>query len=88
MLPFYTTNIAGMQAAQILHAVMAPLFIAVMLARIYIGTIGMEGVFEAMGTGDVDENWAKEHHLLWLEEERKAGHAPKPGPQPAATPAE
>jgi formate dehydrogenase subunit gamma len=60
-----------------------------MLAHIYIGTIGMEGAFEAMGTGDVDVNWAKEHHSLWLEEEVKAGHAPKSGgPQPAITPAE
>ena len=40
-----------------------------MLAHIYIGTIGMEGAFEAMGTGEVDVNWAKEHHSLWLEEE-------------------
>jgi formate dehydrogenase subunit gamma len=26
----------------------------------------MEGAFEAMATGDVDFNWAKEHHDLWL----------------------
>jgi len=88
LFPFYTTNVAGMQAAQMVHAVVSILFIAVMLAHIYIGTIGMEGAFEAMGTGDVDVNWAKEHHSLWLEDEVKAGHAPKPGPHPAATPAE
>ena len=29
----------------------------------------MEGAFEAMGTGEVDVNWAKQHHSLWLEEE-------------------
>ena len=34
--------------------------------HIYIGTLGMEGAFEAMGTGEVDLNWAKEHHDLWL----------------------
>jgi formate dehydrogenase subunit gamma len=88
LFPFYTTNIAGMQAAQMVHAVVSLLFIAVMLAHIYIGTIGMEGAFEAMGTGDVDVNWAKEHHSLWLEDEVKAGHGPKPGAHPAATPAE
>jgi formate dehydrogenase subunit gamma len=88
LFPFYTTNIAGMQAAQMVHAVVSLLFIAVMIAHIYIGTIGMEGAFEAMGTGDVDVNWAKEHHSLWLEQEVKAGHAPKPGAHPAATPAE
>jgi formate dehydrogenase subunit gamma len=47
----------------------------------------MEGAFEAMGTGTVDVNWAKEHHPLWLEEEqaRGAGHGHH---HPAATPAE
>jgi hypothetical protein len=42
MFPFYVTNIAGMQAAQIVHATVAVLFIAVMIAHAYIGTIGME----------------------------------------------
>jgi formate dehydrogenase subunit gamma len=67
--PFYVTNIAGMQLAQIVHAVVAVLFIAVIIAHIYIGTLGMEGAFEAMATGDVDLNWAKEHHDVWLEEQ-------------------
>src|SRR5271154_1706112 len=67
--PFYVTNIAGMQLAQVVHGVIAVLFVAVMLAHIYIGTIGMEGAFEPMGEGTVDLNWAKEHHSLWLEEE-------------------
>ena len=66
MFPFYVTNIEGMQIAQIVHALIALLFVAVILAHIYIGTLGMEGAFEAMWTGDVDLNWAKEHHDLWL----------------------
>jgi len=86
LFPFYVTNIAGMQIAQVVHAVVAVLFVAVILAHIYIGTLGMEGAFEAMGTGEVDLNWAKEHHDRWLEEklakERPAG---QPGPPPAAT---
>ena len=52
-----------------MHGVVAVLYIAAMLAHIYIGTIGMEGAFEAMGEGTVDANWAKEHHSLWYEEE-------------------
>jgi formate dehydrogenase subunit gamma len=70
MFPFYGTDIASMQAAQIAHGVVAMLFVAAMIGHIYIGTIGMEGAFEAMGTGTVDVNWAKEHHKLWLEEEK------------------
>jgi formate dehydrogenase subunit gamma len=40
-----------------------------MIAHIYIGSIGMQGAFEAMGSGEVDLNWAKEHHALWVEKE-------------------
>jgi formate dehydrogenase subunit gamma len=67
--PFYVTAIFGMQIAQMAHSIIAVLFVAAILAHIYIGTVGMEGAFEAMGDGSVDLNWAKEHHSLWLEEE-------------------
>jgi formate dehydrogenase subunit gamma len=33
----------------------------------------MEGAFDAMGSGEVDENWAKEHHSLWVEEVKGKG---------------
>src|SRR5690242_6906937 len=68
MFPFYLSGIEGMQFAQVVHSIVAMLFVAAMLAHIYIGTIGMEGAFEAMGSGTVDVNWAREHHSLWLEE--------------------
>jgi formate dehydrogenase subunit gamma len=77
MFPFYVTNIAGMQAAQVVHALIAVLFVAVILAHIYIGTLGTEGAFEAMGTGSVDLNWAKQHHGTWLKEEVEKGHVPE-----------
>jgi formate dehydrogenase subunit gamma len=81
MFPFYLTDVTGMQWAQVVHGVVSVLFVAAMLGHIYIGTIGMEGAFEAMGTGEVDVNWAKQHHSLWLEEELQKGHvqAPPPG---------
>jgi formate dehydrogenase subunit gamma len=66
LFPFYGTNIADMQIAQAAHAIVAVLFVALILGHIYIGTLGMEGAFEAMGTGEVDLNWAKEHHDVWL----------------------
>jgi formate dehydrogenase subunit gamma len=90
MFPFYVTGIEGMQIAQVVHAVVSVLFIAVMLAHIYIGSVGMEGAFDAMGSGEVDVNWAREHHKLWLDEELARKSAPgKPGSQPPmAAPAE
>jgi formate dehydrogenase subunit gamma len=76
--PFYVTNIFGMQIAQGVHGIIALVFVAMILGHIYIGTLGMEGAFEAMGTGEVDLNWAREHHDLWLEDElakaRNSGH--------------
>jgi formate dehydrogenase subunit gamma len=61
---------AEMQLAQVWHSIIAFLFIAIILAHIYLGSIGMQGAFDAMGSGEVDEQWAKEHHGLWLEEEQ------------------
>lgn len=85
LFPFWVTEIFGMQIAQVIHAVVAVLFIALILGHIYIGTLGMEGAFEGMGTGEVDLNWAKEHHDRWAEEEIAKGNGPRP---PLATPAE
>jgi formate dehydrogenase subunit gamma len=74
LFPFYITNIAGMQLAQVVHSLIAMVFIAIILAHIYIGTVGMEGAFEAMETGEVDLNWIKQHHRAWLEDELRKGH--------------
>jgi len=83
MFPFYATDIAGMQTAQMVHGIVGLIFMAIMLAHIYIGTIGMQGAFEAMGKGEVDVNWARQHHSLWLEKETKKGRVPAGGVAPA-----
>ena len=74
---FPNEGISEVQFQSKLHGIIGMLFIAAMIAHIYIGSLGMEGAFDAMGTGEVDENWAKEHHSLWLAEEKaKAAKAP------------
>jgi formate dehydrogenase subunit gamma len=83
LFPFYATDIAGMQTAQVVHAIVGLLFIAIMLAHIYIGTIGMQGAFEAMGKGEVDVNWARQHHSLWLEQQAAKGRPQGGTPAPA-----
>ena len=78
------TAIQEMQYAQIWHTIVAFMMIFIIIAHIYIGSVGMQGAFAAMGSGAVDRNWANEHHGLWVEEEdAKDGRAP-----PHATPAE
>ncbi|SMX44309.1 formate dehydrogenase subunit gamma [Actibacterium lipolyticum] len=57
-----------MQLSQSWHAIIAFVFMAIIIAHIYLGSVGMEGAFDAMGTGEVEVQWAKEHHSLWYEE--------------------
>jgi len=77
-LPTDLAPIQEMQLSQLWHALVGLVMVAVIVAHIYIGTLGMEGAFDAMGTGQVDENWAREHHNLWVAEvkgEAGGGHS-------------
>jgi formate dehydrogenase subunit gamma len=77
MFPFYGgLDVGTMQLAEVFHGVVGMLFVALIFGHIYIGTVGMEGAFDAMSDGQVDLNWAKEHHSLWVEEETTSGRAP------------
>ncbi len=68
MFPFqYTTGVADMQWMGVVHGLIAVIMTAIIIAHIYIGSVGMEGAFDAMGTGKVDVNWAREHHSLWVD---------------------
>ncbi|MDA7426676.1 formate dehydrogenase subunit gamma [Thalassococcus lentus] len=73
-----------MQFAQLWHAIVSFVLMAIIIAHIYIGSVGMEGAFDAMGSGEVDEAWAHQHHSIWLEEVKAKEQA---GPKDA-TPAE
>lgn len=67
----FNTNLLPVQEQQyqaLWHTIMGVFMIVVIIAHIYIGTVGMEGALPAMTSGDVDLNWAKEHHSLWVEE--------------------
>ncbi|MEO0731097.1 MAG: formate dehydrogenase subunit gamma, partial [Pseudomonadota bacterium] len=74
-LPTELTPNQEQQYAAMWHGGLAIFMTCVVIAHIYIGSIGMEGAIDAMASGDVDLNWAKEHHSLWaeevLEEERR-----------------
>jgi formate dehydrogenase subunit gamma len=68
MAPSLLDNVTGQQWAHTLHGLIAMVMVAAILGHIYIGTIGTEGAFEAMSTGRVDFNYAREHHSLWVED--------------------
>jgi formate dehydrogenase subunit gamma len=84
LLPGLVYERGTMQIAHMVHAVATVMMMAMFLGHIYIGTIGMQGAYQGMKTGYVDETWAKEHHEFWYDDV-KAGHIPaqrsgKPAP--------
>lgn len=87
LFPFSAADINGMQTAQYIHATVGVILIAIMIAHIYIGSLGMEGAYAAMSSGEVDLAWAKRHHRAWVEEQQaKTASGPQVGgraPAPA-----
>lgn len=84
--PNWNQGREAMQQANVIHAVAAVFFIAMIMGHAYLGTIGMQGAYRAMRDGYVDETWAKEHHSIWYEE-IKAGKRPEKFVSGAAQPA-
>jgi formate dehydrogenase subunit gamma len=72
-----------MQIANMIHGASTVLMMAMFIGHIYIGTIGMQGAYDGMKTGYVDETWAKEHHEHWFDDV-KSGKIPAQRSQPAA----
>lgn len=72
-LPTDITPLQEQQLNAIWHGIVGMLLSLLIIAHIYIGSIGMQGAFDAMGSGQVDLNWAREHHGLWVKEMEKKG---------------
>ena len=83
LLPGLVYERATMQVAHMVHAVATVLMMVMFLGHIYLGTIGMQGAYQAMRTGYVDETWAKEHHEYWYDDV-KAGKIPAQRSEPAS----
>jgi formate dehydrogenase subunit gamma len=82
-LPNFGQGRETMQFANVIHAVAAVGFMALSLGHIYLGTIGLEGSYDAMRHGTVDETWAKEHHDIWYQEVMSARDHRAPGISPS-----
>ncbi len=54
-----------MQWANGIHMIAGLFAVALLAGHIFLGTVGMQGAYEAMRYGYVDETWAKEHHEYW-----------------------
>ncbi len=78
-LPADLTPLQETQLSALWHGLTAVIMIAVIIAHIYIGSpLGMEGAIGAVGSGQVDVNWAKEHHSLWAAEVTSGGGGEQP----------
>lgn len=75
-----------MQQASIIHMIAALLVIAAAIGHIYMGTVGVEGAYQAMRSGYVDEIWAKEHHRYWYDEAKGGARTAAGGAVPAGAP--
>ncbi len=71
------------QLAMTVHAIGSIVIMAVSLGHIYIGTAGTEGALEGMTTGEVDINWARQHHDAWVDELERKGKVQSPATQGA-----
>lgn len=73
-----------MQIANVVHAVASIAWISLFFGHAYIGTLGTEGAFEGMTTGEVSAEWARQHHDQWYDKvkdrERAPGETAKPKP--------
>jgi len=86
LFPNFDQTRAVMQDTWVWHASAALLYISISFGHIYLGTIGLEGSYQAMRTGWVDETWAKEHHQIWYEEVKSGRREAPGGAIPAGAP--
>ena len=74
--PNFNQTRQTMQIANVIHLVAGIGAVILLTGHIYLGTIGMQGAWEAMRYGYVDETWAKEHHEYWYNDVM-AGREPR-----------
>jgi len=67
LFPNFNQTRSTMQIANVLHAIVAYLAIALACVHIYLGTLGLSGAYKAMRDGYVTESWAQHHHARWYE---------------------
>ncbi len=75
-----------MQIANIVHASLAIIWIAISFGHIYLGSLGIQGAFEGMVKGDVSKEWMIQHHDLWYAELQRRGATAGAGAKETAVP--
>ncbi len=68
LFPNFGQGRALMEQAHVIHSLVAVAYVGLVAGHIFFATLGVEGTFESISTGTVDENWARAHHDLWYAE--------------------
>jgi formate dehydrogenase subunit gamma len=66
--PNFEWTRSTMQVSNIVHIVSGIGLICFSFVHMYMASVGNEGTFEAMVSGEVDERWAELHHNVWYDE--------------------
>ena len=66
--PNFDWTRSTMQVSSIVHIASGIGLISFSFVHMFMSTIGNEGTFQAMVSGDVDERWAELHHDVWYDE--------------------
>jgi len=70
------------------HGFVAILFVAIVVAHMYLGTVANPGTFRAIIDGKVSREWARQHHSEWYKGViPAAASAPDEPPDPGSLPA-
>lgn len=75
-------HLAPAASLRSVHAATGLVMIGALIGHAYLRSVGIEGAFAAMGSGEVDLAWAKQHHGAWVEEELRKARATVAGPPP------
>ena len=86
LFPNFDQTRATMQTYWVWHVSAAIIFMALSLGHIYMGTVGVEGAYDSMRHGHVDETWAREHHEYWYNELKGGAKSAPGGAVPAGAP--
>ena len=65
-----------------IHGLFAVIFVAAIIAHVYLGTIANPGTWRALIDGKVGRLWAKKHHSEWYKEITAKEPPGKPAEKP------
>lgn len=69
--PAFGQSRETMQISNLIHGVASVIWVALMLGHMYLGSVAMEGTLDSMTKGRVSVEWAKQHHDVWYENQRR-----------------